>query len=344
MNRTGPFPGTPFALEGKALLMESVLQSAGIAVVYQDADLSIVYAENLPSYLEDVQFSGGSDVDMFGEVHGRNLEALKRKVLESGTPASTEVDIAIDGEMRTYEIKVQRVSLNREIGLLSIITEITETRHREKVLKSLLRELSHRSKNLLAIIQGIATQTARNTLSLDSFLVKFRGRLQSLSNSQDLITDSSWRGAFLFELTRKQFAPYWPESTGPLPVTGLNVHLTPNAAVHVGLALHELIVNSATFGAIAGGAPAISLDCRETMHGDRKAISVTWIETLPNADEVHEFSDNSFGRIVLERVVPSSVNGKADLHLTPGRIEYNLLIPDTEFEILKRAPQQLGGI
>lgn len=343
MKRTGPLAGTPFALEGKELLMERALASAGIAVVYQDPDLGIVYAENLPAHLEHAVLPGGSDADMFGEVHARNLETLKRKVLETGTPASTEADIAIDGEMRTYEIKVQRVTLGHEIGLLSIITEITETRHREKVLKSLLRELSHRSKNLLAIIQGIATQTARNTLSLDSFLVKFRGRLQSLSNSQDLITDSSWRGAFLVELTRKQFAPYWPESAGPLPVTGLNVHLTPNAAVHVGLALHELIVNSATFGAIAGGAPAIALDCQETTHGDRKAISFTWTETLPN-DEVHEFSDNSFGRIVLERVVPSSVNGKADLRLTPGRIEYHLLIPDTEFEILKRAPQQVGGV
>ncbi len=335
--------GTPFALEGKQLLMERALASAGIAVVYQDHDLGIIYAENLPDHFESVPVPGGSDADMFGQAHGGTLEALKQKVLDAGTPASTEVDISIDGELRTYEIKVQRVSLGQQIGLLSIITEITETRHREKVLKSLLRELSHRSKNLLAIIQGIATQTARNTLSLDSFLVKFRGRLQSLSNSQDLITDSSWRGAFLFELTRKQFAPYWPESVGPLPVTGLNVHLTPNAAVHVGLALHELIVNSATFGAIAGGAPAVTLDCQETTLGDRRAIRVSWVETLPNANETHEFSDNTFGRVVLERVVPSSVNGKADLQLTPGRIEYHLIIPDAEFEILKDAPQQIGA-
>ncbi|KQV10767.1 histidine kinase [Rhizobium sp. Root1203] len=334
--------GTTFALEGKELLMERALASAGISVVYQDPDLAIVYTENLPPHFQTFSVPGGSDADMFGETHGRNLETLKQAVLESGSPASTEVDISIDGEMRHYEIKVQRIGLGHQEGLLSVITEITEARHREKVLKSLLRELSHRSKNLLAIIQGIATQTARNTLSLDSFLVKFRGRLQSLSNSQDLITDSSWRGAFLFELTQKQFAPYWPDTVGPLPVTGLNVHLTPNAAVHVGLALHELIVNSATFGAISGGAPSITLDCQETVLSDRKAIRVSWLEMLPNGNATHEFIENSFGRIVLERVVPSSVNGKADLRLPPGRIEYHLLIPDSEFEILKRAPQQVG--
>jgi two-component sensor histidine kinase len=196
---------------------------------------------------------------------------------------------------------------------------------------------------LLAIIQGIATQTARNTLSLDSFLVKFRGRLQSLSNSQDLITDSSWRGAFLFELAEKQFAPYWPETAGPLPIFGINVHLTPNAAVHVGLALHELIVNSASYGAMSGGTPAVSVSSRETTLGDRKAIQLSWGERLTDKTEVHEFSENSFGKTVLERVVPSSVNGKAELALLPGRIEYQLIIPDAEFEILKRAPQQAGA-
>jgi two-component sensor histidine kinase len=221
--------------------------------------------------------------------------------------------------MRTYEIKVQRVSLGQEDRPALHHHRDHRDRHREKVLKSLLRELSHRSKNLLAIIQGIATQTARNTLSLDSFLVKFRGRLAvsvEFPGSDHRL--SSWRGAFLFELTQKQFAPYWPDTVGPLPVTGLNVHLTPNAAVHVGLALHELIVNSATFGAIAGGAPSVTLDCQETILSDRKAIRVSWVEMLPNANATHEFSDNSFGRIVLERVVPSSVNGKADLRLTPG--------------------------
>ncbi|MDM9626002.1 HWE histidine kinase domain-containing protein [Rhizobium sp. S152] len=342
VDRTEPLLGLPFAAEGKAVLMERALASAGISVVFQDPDLSIVYAENLPPHFEGIAVPGGSDAELFGEAHGANLEALKARVLETGAPASTEVDIAIEGEMRTYELKIQRVGVEHVTGVLSIITEVTEVRHREKVLKSLLRELSHRSKNLLAIIQGIATQTARNTLSLDGFLVKFRGRLQSLSNSQDLVTDSSWRGAFLFELAQKQFAPYWPEMAGAVPIFGTNIHLTPNAAVHLGLALHELIVNSASHGTIAHGTPSIALDCQEAALSGRRAIQISWIEILNDKSEVHEFSDNSFGKTVLERVVPSSVNGKAELNLLPGRIEYRLTIPDAEFEILKRAPQMVA--
>jgi len=340
VNTNEPVPGMPFALEEKAVLLQRALASAGICVIYQDPRLSITYADNLPPHFQSLAIPGGTDADLFGELQGANLTKLKQQVFETGRPATTEVDISIDSEMRTYELKIERAGGDQPVGILSVISEVTETRHREKVLKSLLRELSHRSKNLLAIIQGIATQTARNTISLDSFLMKFRGRLQSLSNSQDLITDSSWRGAFLFELAEKQFAPYWPETAGPLPISGINVHLTPNAAVHVGLALHELIVNSASYGAIAGSKPAVTLTCREVASAGRRTIEISWTETLCDPAEIHEFSENSFGKTVLERVVPSSVNGKAELTLVPGRIEYNLTIPDAEFEILRRPPQK----
>lgn len=336
MNTTQPLPGKPSVLDGKAAMMERALRSAGISIVFQNSKLAIVYADNLPDYFQSRFLPGSTDTDLFGEAHGDYLFALKTRVFETGSPTTAEVDVNVDGETRTYELKIQRVKENGVYGLLSVMSETTESRHREKVLKSLLRELSHRSKNLLAIIQGIATQTARNTLSLDGFLVKFRGRLQSLSNSQDLITDSSWRGAYLFELAGKQFAPYWPETAGSMPIFGINAHMTPNAAVHLGLALHELIVNSASYGAIAGGAASITLNCKEAELNGRKAIEVSWAESLPNRTDVHEFSENSFGKTVLERVVPASMNGKAELRLLPGRIEYSLLIPETEFEILKR--------
>ncbi|TDW16776.1 two-component sensor histidine kinase [Rhizobium azibense] len=336
VNTTEPLTGKPFALEGKSAMMERALSSAGISILFQDSTLTLSYAENLPRHFAELFFAGGSDSDLFGQAHGDYLRTLKFKVLETGTATNAEIDMDVDGEVRTYELKVQRINNDGSLGILSVISEVTELRHREKVLKSLLRELSHRSKNLLAIIQGIATQTARNTLSLDSFLAKFRGRLQSLSNSQDLITDSSWRGAYLFDLAEKQFAPYWPETAGSMPIFGINAHLTPNAAVHLGLALHELIVNSASYGAIAGGAPSITLNCKEAKHNGRKAIEIAWVEILPNRTEIHEFSENSFGKTVLERVVPSSMSGKAELRLVPGRIEYYLQIPETEFEILKR--------
>ena len=78
--------------------------------------------------------------------------------------------------------------------------DITEQKRREQALRALLREVAHRSKNLLAIIQSIATQTGRYSETVDDFLSRFRGRLQSLASTQDLVTSSDWRGAALQDL------------------------------------------------------------------------------------------------------------------------------------------------
>ncbi|MBB5572665.1 two-component sensor histidine kinase [Rhizobium paranaense] len=335
MNTTEPLSGTPLSFEGKVAMMERALGSAGISILFQDPSLAIRYAENLPDHLKPSLIIGGTDIHLFGEKDGEHLSRLKRGVLESGKPVSAEVEFVTGDGVRIYELKIERIGGRKPQGLLSVITEVTESRHREKVLKSLLRELSHRSKNLLAIIQGIATQTARHTLSLDNFLIKFRGRLQSLSNSQDLITDSSWRGAYLFELAEKQFAPYWPDAGVPMPIYGINAHLTPNAAVHLGLALHELIVNSASHGAISAGATSITLNCKEAELDGKKAIEVAWSERFFFPAD-HEFEDNSFSRTVLERVVPTSMNGRAQFAIDDDSIGYRLTIPETEYEILKR--------
>jgi len=315
--------------------MERALASASVSILFQDRSLAIRHADNLPDHLQPSLIIGGNDLDLFGEKDGEHLLRLKRGVLDTGKPAAAEVEIPSGDGIRIYELKMERIGDRKAQGVLSVISEITESRHREKVLKSLLRELSHRSKNLLAIIQGIATQTARHTLSVDNFLIKFRGRLQSLSNSQDLITDSSWRGAYLFELAEKQFAPYWPDAGVPMPIYGINAHLTPNAAVHLGLALHELIVNSASHGAISAGATSITLNCKEAELDGKKAIEVAWSERVHGPGN-HEFEDNSFSRTVLERVVPTSMNGRADFALGDGSIGYRLTIPETEYEILRR--------
>jgi two-component sensor histidine kinase len=337
VNKTDPLYGTADLAEGKAAMMERALNSAGISVLFQDATLTIRYAENLPDHLRPSFVPGGNDQSLFGPRDGETLTKLKRQVLATGKPESGEIEAKTSDGVRIYEMKIERTGADGRYGVLSVISEITESRHREKVLKSLLRELSHRSKNLLAIIQGIATQTARHTLSLDNFLVKFRGRLQSLSHSQDLITDSSWRGAYLFELAEKQFAPYWPDTGTPMPLYGINAHLSPNAAVHLGLALHELIVNSASHGAISSGATSIVLNCTEAELDGKKAIEIAWSERVFSPAAAQEFEDNSFSKTVLERVVPMSMNGKAAFGAGPDSIDYRITIPETEYEILNHA-------
>jgi two-component sensor histidine kinase len=328
---SAPFKSTP---ETGKILMELVLKKSGLGYVYQSDDHHTVLSGNLADGLQRLATLSTPDEEVFGAENGARLASLKREVTENHTSASTEIDLPHSTGILTYRIDIERIDTPPMIGILCVFTDISESRHRERILKTLLRELSHRSKNLLAIIQGIATQTARQALSLDYFLTKFRGRIQSLAYSQDLVTDSSWRGAYLFALTERQLSAYWPDSEIPISVKGINAHLSPNATLHIGLALHELIVNSASYGAISAGVNSLSIECFETGLDDNSAIELAWIEHLPPAAASSDADEHTFARTVLERVVPVAIGGRAVYLTTSDRVEYHLTIPSREYEIL----------
>lgn|GEM_PF-260328 len=264
------------------------------------------------------------------------------------------------------------------LGIVTSGVNISELRAREEVLKILLREVSHRSKNLLAIIQSIATQTARFCHNIGSFLKKFQGRLHSLSSSQDLVTDSDWRGALLQDLVFAQLRFYTDSITDKqycsISVQGENPYLFPSAALHIGLALHELIINSAAFGVLALGRGKIAINCRAEgeeelplpaatiMAGSAaatnrapvgsKALVLSWredfsaatAESMPPVAGSEQrdragakaaagdfMAEARFGSIMLERIVPQSIDGEAYYSIKNGKVDYFLKIPVAQF-------------
>ncbi len=160
------------------------------------------------------------------------------------------------------------------------IADRTEERQRAKTLHSLLLEVSHRSKNLLAIVQGIASHTARFTGNLDDFLAKFRGRLYALAQSQDLVTASSWRGADFMELAQAQIGRYVTGNPEAITLESDPINLTPNAATHLGLALHELVVNAITNSDILSQKNAVQVRCHRIDTPEGPRINFRWTEQL----------------------------------------------------------------
>jgi two-component sensor histidine kinase len=304
------------------------LVDLGASIIIQDPGRDYLLVTNLPEAWAVEQFSSPSDLSLFGEDVAAKLSLLKQSMTEPGRKGHVEVTVGSD---QVYEFRVQAVEFEQGgIHLVTTIIDRSEERHRERLLRALLREVSHRSKNLLAIIQSIALQTARYSGSLELFLNKFRGRLYSLSQSQDLITDSSWRGAYFFELVQQQTEKYLPENKHLVRVAGDNVLLTPNASLHLGLALHELIVNAVSHGSILRSGRAISVSCTRLHLEGHDSLEVVWDEVLDPAhasDPSEDALKAHFGSTVLERVVPASVNGKATYTISSGRISYRLVFP-----------------
>lgn len=310
------------------------IHNSNVFVLYQSPDLAYVWAENLPDAWSAQWHVGVYDHELVQEAMAARLAAAKATVLETGQPQRVEICLSHGEGSRWFELSIDsdHNDSGAIIGVVSTGVDITELKRREQVLKTLLREVSHRSKNLLAIIQSIATQTARFTETIDDFLSKFRGRVQSLSYSQDLVTDSNWRGARFHELVHSQMQKYIDISDPRFTLSGANPYIFPGAALHLGLAIHELIVNSAAYGALSNNTGTVALSGRfENAGTDRMAFSIRWDEKVPGSLTGPD-TDARFGSAVLERIVPISVDGTSTYRIEQDGVSYSLDVPRAHFD------------
>jgi two-component sensor histidine kinase len=310
------------------------LGNTGITVIYQDRDLRVTWAQNIPATWGHQDVIGLTDEEYLPAVDRGRIVELKHAVLADGTPQRLEMRQSIETGSRWYDmwLDADRDSKGNVVGVVTTLVETTGHKQREQTLRTLLREVSHRSKNLLAVIQSIATQTGRYSGSIDVFLNRFRGRLQSLASSQDLVTSSNWRGARLSELIDGQAARYCEDTAYSIRLEGIDPHLTPNAALHIGLALHELIVNSMSHGALSHPNGYVDLVARMGRDDEgRRECVIVWTEKARQGEE--EAPEKRFGSVALERVVPASLDGTARLAIADGSVEYRLTVPEANFDL-----------
>jgi two-component sensor histidine kinase len=197
------------------------------------------------------------------------------------------------------------------------------TRDQNLHLEFTMRELLHRSKNLLSIVQAMARQTSRGAQSFDDFHDAFTSRLRAISHSHDLLVDRNWHGAALEDLVHMQLQPFLPTGTDPVSISGQHLILKPKAAEHIGLALHELATNSAKYGALS--VPNGKVDISWTLLANGAAgptLSVSWRER--GGPPVRAPERAGFGRKVLEGVAPSALNAKATLEFPPEGLVWTL--------------------
>jgi len=316
------------------------LRSAGVSMMYQNADLVIRFAANLPdSWALDAVLEGGTDEAVFTPQYAAKVINTKRGVIETGEATKLEILRDVDQERHWYMLNIEPDTdlEGNVIGVFTTIIDIDDLKYRETVLKTLLRELSHRSKNLLAIIQSVASQTARHSQGLDEFLLAFRNRVQSMAQSQDLVTASDWRGAELFALTKSQLQPLMGDLPSGFELVGEDAYLFPNAALHLGLALHELTIDSLARGALGPAGGTVQLSAEERRNDeDAHELVVTWRETFatqPEDSEIRATPRNGFSGTVLGRIVPQALSASVRHETGAERMIYQLTIPDSQYEV-----------
>ncbi|MET3899889.1 two-component sensor histidine kinase [Devosia sp. UYZn731] len=303
------------------------LRARGIAILHQDAEGRYDLAENLP-LAWPAKVIGKTDAEILPPLLADQITTARRQCMATGLEQVIDFELSEPTRRRHFEARFSP----DEHGTVTTLFDITDERNREIAVTTLLREVSHRSKNLLAIVQSVAMQTAHHSGDIKDFLDKFRGRLHALSSTQDLVTESNWRGTHFQTLVMSQLARVSPGVLKDTRITGDNPLLSPNASLHIGLAIHELAANAVIHGALAEDqAGHVWVNAQiEKAAGLPEQLIIEWQETGIDTQQVRQAP--RFGTMVLERIVPLSVGGSASFEIDDDKVRYRLAVPSDQFE------------
>jgi PAS domain S-box-containing protein len=226
-----------------------------------------------------------------------------------------------DGEVRWVEAHGRAYfdgsgQERRLVSFVGTAQDITERKEREEREQLLMREVNHRAKNMLSVVDAIARQTAaRNP---EDFVERFSDRIQALSANQDLLVRNEWKGVDIEDLVRAQVALFADLIGSRIVVRGPKLRLNAASAQAVGLALHELTTNAGKYGALSEDAGQLEIDWG--IEGE--TFTMRWTER--DGPPVSAPRWRGFGTVVMKEMTERSVDGKVDLEYAPSGVTWSL--------------------
>jgi PAS domain S-box-containing protein len=308
---------------------ETALRGSHVVVYTQDRGLRYTSVSHAMFGRSISDLLGCTDNDVLPPEVRESIVAIKREALDTGQPRRTEFSIEEGSSPRWYDLHVEplRNESGDIVGLTCASLDVTDRKEGEAHLRLLLRELTHRSKNLLAVIQAMARQTARHAGSIDSFLTQFGARLQALAASHDLLVRESWHGASFDELIRSQLSVYLESDEPQVSIEGPELALKPEAAQNLGLAVHELSANAARFGALSVPEGRVAIEWR-VGNGPTDPIEFEWRERA--GPRVKPRRKRGFGTMVIETNLTRALDAKVDMTFDPDGLRCLVVIPASQ--------------
>ncbi|HEY5832066.1 MAG TPA: sensor histidine kinase, partial [Hyphomicrobiaceae bacterium] len=192
--------------------------------------------------------------------------------------------------------------------------------------------------NLLAVVQAIAGQTARNSPNVEEFQKRFSQRIFAMALSHDLLLASNWKGAAMADLVRAQLAPFADEASSRISASGPDIEIKPEAVQGITLALHELATNAAKYGALSvpQGRVAIAWEVRRAASGEAR-FRMSWRET--GGPPVTPPERKGFGHTVISQMVASSLRAQVALDYAAAGVSWTLDAPVSSVTQATPAPE-----
>lgn len=274
----------------------------------------------VPSLEKIRKFIHPDDLDAFTQAIG----SLNRKA------PSFDIELRImrpNGDLRWCRlVAVSRLDPeDRLVRLSGVTADITEHKEAEAKQALLAREVDHRAKNALAVVQAIVRLARRD--GIQDFIEGVEGRINALAQTHELLSRSRWEGADVLRLVLEELAPYQGEKPQRVSAIGPPVMVSPENAQSVAIALHELATNAAKYGALSKpeGRVDVSWSCFEGR------LTLTWKES--GGPMVEPPSTKGFGTKIITASLADPRRGNVGFDWRPEGLicilELNTLAPQS---------------
>ncbi len=205
----------------------------------------------------------------------------------------------------------------------------------------ILRELVHRTKNMLTLVQSMMRQTARHSGSIETFQSAISERLAGLARSIDLLTAEEWSGISLYRLIETHLANFL-DGGNRVVIRGGDFPLKPEAIQNLGLVLHELATNALKYGALSVPQGRIIIDWSETKpEGGETMLVFKWSEQ--GGPAVIETERKGFGSVVIDRHATAAFRGVVAIERPPEGFRWTMTAPKAALAWEPRDAERQGS-
>ncbi len=205
------------------------------------------------------------------------------------------------------------------ISRISIVMiDITDRKQAEERQYMLAREVDHRARNALAVVQAIVRLTHAN--SQTDYIAAVEGRIHALAQAHTLLSETRWQGAHIERMVNEELAPYRGDNSRVV-VRGPSVFLSPEKAQNVAMAIHELATNSAKYGALSAAEGILNISWKI----ENEIVTLHWQEA--DGPPVRAPSSQGFGTKIMNASIKHQIGGNVTWDWRPSGLLCTLQFP-----------------
>jgi PAS domain S-box-containing protein len=248
------------------------------------------------------------------------FEDMLRRKFEGIEATRYEADLMRkDGQRCTVEVnsKLMLDALGQPIGIHSIARDITERRNAEARQMLLLRELQHRTKNILAVVQSVVLNTLVRGRSVEAAREAIVGRLQAIARAQEFVAAGKSGGAPLRELVEGQLATF----AGRAKIEGPLIYAGAPFAQMFALVIHELATNAAKYGSLSQPHGHVIISWQIGEDASEPQLTFSWVER--GGPPVQAPAQQGFG----SRLISAALSGMPRITFDSRGFEYKVDVP-----------------